>query len=408
MWEMVKRQYTKNKIPTKLSILTQALFFTVLILVSMSASVLTSIAMAETAPSEQWWTALSILLVLFLGVLAIGLYRTHTLNSAIDKIVNIEKVVSNVSRIPPLLIDMQSEKKFTDQSTIDDTIRMLTEIYEDGLVSSRDLRGISTIVWKSVGIEKCYKFRELAFRLDTEDGYNRTYLVNAALLIRDVNLLSNTVKRCINSIDDLERFLEPCKHDDSSFMAHAVIGRYHMMNGEYEKAVIEHEKCLAIDSCAYMRDYIFALLACGEYTKVSQSLENPTTPAEKAWTAPATNRYLMMKEFVKSVLRVVKDPEKSRDEVDEYIKKYNMYELIESVKHTKYENITTYNYYNAITSHIKNLKLKTGISSLYLVLYIVHCSYDQAAENLLASTEGHLINDMWEEAIKNVINRNTE
>ena len=345
---------------------------------------LPSLYFAE-APSGNWWTALSIIVAISFGVIAISITVLLREKDSKEKVASLEKnleiyytdykksyedVLSFISSI----LDVQNVSE-TEIYTIWERVgNSIDKINEVGILKSQTVRVWSEIAWKQGHLDIARSLREKAYQLDSKNFRNRVML--CSILTQDKMPDNSRIENIFNNTD-LES--DGINNQDIDHF-YNVKGMFHKKIGKFEEASESFKKALAVNIQTWpFNEYIITLI-------MREEIDNSfiKSEIERIKRIPKS-KWLDEKDLYQKVFRLFVNGFINKLEIDKF---YNcLTPLMISGLIYKYNNEYVksefFNFYSQITKKYNDKELNI----LYLTFYKLLGVYDDQAEKELQKPE---------------------
>ncbi len=160
-------------------------------------------------PSEKWWNALSIVVAISFGVIAISLTVLLRERESKSKVKELEQKINNLSKVNTEnytntlniisnILDIQNASEIQSKLVWQNVQKNISKIDNIGIIKSLTLRTWSTLAWKQGYLKVTRNLREKAFQLDNKNFRNRVMLCSILTqeekpdITRIENILNNT------------------------------------------------------------------------------------------------------------------------------------------------------------------------------------------------------------------------
>ncbi len=233
------------------------------------------------APSENWWTALSIIVAINFGVIGISFYVLHREYQSTKKLASIE---NNLASLKGNLasLDDNLEKYSTDyKEAHENIINIISNIFEVQNVSEtknhenweiicssylnsdkyheflkpQTLRAWSTIAWKQGHIDIAILLREEAYKLEPKDFLNRVML--CSILTQEEKPDNTKIENILNNTDLNSDNITNENRDHF----YNIQGSWHKKNGKLEEASESFKKAMQANTQTMpFNEYILTLI----------------------------------------------------------------------------------------------------------------------------------------------------
>lgn len=217
-------------------------------------------------PSGNWWTALSIIVAISFGVIAISITVLLREKDSKEKVASLEKNLEkyytdykksyeNVLTFISNILDVQNVSE-TEFYTIWERVKNnIDKINEIGILKSQTVRIWSEVAWKQGHLDITLDLREKAYQLDSKDFRNRVMLCSILTQAkkpdstRIENILNNTDLKSDDIIDpDIDHFYN-------------IKGMFYKKIGKFEEASESFKKALELNIQTWpFNEYIITLI----------------------------------------------------------------------------------------------------------------------------------------------------
>ena len=350
------------------------IFFIILIIYS-------KISLPDEASVNIWWTALVILVALYLSGLIINFYSGSEVLKLTDMCKKNEEDIKKLTRLSnfsSFIIDINADDTFFEQDGWNVILNDLEILHKDGLINSKTLRRISTIAWRQGYQEYCYDIRKLAYKVDKKDPWNRSYLASIACYV-DYNKVKLIPE--LQSKNSIERFLQICNQNSGSFaMSQAIIARYLQRKNHYKDSIEYLEKATNENQVSWhFRNYIISLIMSKYKTKdIRNKIKSFETDPDSKWNLRSNIRTQAIYLFINALLNII-DGKHSKESIRNVTKFFNVRNV------AAFSDVSSINKFSCFhfTSNFKKLypeKLEE-IMHIYKIVYYFLGDSDPEMDN---------------------------
>lgn len=336
-------------------------------------------------PSENWWTALSIIVAISFGVIVISVTLLLRVKESKEKIATLEnnlekyytdykKSNENVLSFISGILDVQSVSE-TEIYTIWERVKNnIDKIIESGILKSQTVRLWSEIAWKQGHLDVTLDLREKAYQLDSKDFRNRVMLCRILTQAkkpdgtRIENILNNTDLKSDNIIDqDIDHFYN-------------IKGMFYKKIGKFEEASKSFKKALELNIQTWpFNEYIITLIMREEIDSLFIKSE-----IERIKKIP-NSKWLDETDLYQNVFRLFINGFINKSEIEKFNKCLTPLMISELIYkyNNEYVKMEFFNFYSQITKKYNDKDLNI----LYLTFYKLLGVYDDQADNELQKQE---------------------
>ena len=334
------------------------------------------------APSENWWTALSIIVAICFGVIAISLTVLLREKESKEKVALLEKNLEeyhtdykekygNVLNFISTILDVQNIAE-TGSDLIWKKIKNKLGTIND--IEPNTLRVWSMIAWKQGQITVAREFREKAYKLDTKDFRSRVML--CSILTQDKIPDNTRIENIFNSTDLTSENIT----DEDIDHFYSIQGTFYKKIGKFEKASEAFKKALKVNIQTWsFNEYILTLIMREDID--SKFIESEINRIKKI----PNSKWLDDKVGYQKTFRLFANGFINESGIDKFFKHLTSWKISELVYryNNEYVKMEFFNFYSQITKKYNNKELNI----LYLTFYKLLGVYDDKAENELKKQE---------------------
>jgi len=334
---------------------------------------LPSIYFAE-APSGNWWTALSIIVAISFGVIAISLTvllkekestaKVESLENDIKKcLADYKNVLSFISNI----LEVQNFSETKNRENWEKIEKNISETKNINILKSLPLRAWSTIAWKQGLLAVAIRLREKAYQLDSNNFRNRVMLCSILTQSKkpDITKIENILKNTDLESDDIT--------DDDKDHFYNIKGMFYKKIGKFKEASESFKKILEFNIQTWPFDeYIITLIMREDIGNVFIKSE-----IERIKKIP-NSKWLDDKVLYQKAFRLFTNGFINKSEIGKF---YNYLTPLITSKlinefDNEYEKMEFFHFYSQIAKKYNDMDLNI----LYLTFYKLLGEYDDQAD----------------------------
>jgi len=189
---------------------------------------------ATASPDENWWAAISLIATLVVGLLIIEFVKFNELAKFKGDLEEKVKKLEEFNSIRSLLYEDQVVEGLTHSEKWEQFFSKIRFLENRSIVNSDALRAWSTHAWKEGSYNIAVSLRELAYKIDPNDDWNKIYL--AYIYIENPELLSSIQLLQIEKrFESVLKDITPFDHSIQGWFHH-ILGKLYLRKNELEKA----------------------------------------------------------------------------------------------------------------------------------------------------------------------------
>ena len=337
------------------------------------------------APSEKWWTALSIIVAISFAVIAISITVLLRERESKERLASLEKKLKEDStfnresyeNILGLISNLLEVQEVTETQSHEHWTKVqnnIKGINSFGLLTSFNLRTWSILAWKQGNINATRTLREKAYQLDSNDFRNRVMLCN--ILTQDKKPDKTKIENILNKIDLKSDNIV----DEDKDHFYNIKGMYYKKIGQIKKASESFKNSLEFNIQTWpFYEYIITLIMREDITNTYIKKE-----IKKLESIP-NSKWLDDKVLYQKAFRLFANCFINKSEINKfynYLTPLTISKLVYEYNN-QYDKMKFFNFYSHIIKKYNDKELNT----LYLTFYKLLGVYDDQADNELQKQE---------------------
>lgn len=363
----IKKDAMKNFKTISISVIISVIFIIIILYF------LPSLNFAKN-PSENWWTALSVLVALSIGVIGTSVtILFKEINSKI-KVTRLEKILEkytkayeNVLGFISNILELQEVTEIQSKEHWERVENNIDKINDFGLLTSFNLRTWSILAWKQGHIDVTRRLREKAYQLDSNDFRNRVMLCN--ILTQEEKPDNTKIENILNNIDLKSDNIV----DEDKDHFYNIEGMYYKKIGQIKKASESFKKSLELNIQTWpFYEYIITLLMREDITNkdIKIEIKKLEKMPNSKWLDDTVLYQKAFRLFVHGFLN-----KSEIEKFNKYLSPLTISKLIHKYNND-YDKIKFFNFYSHIIKKYNDEELNT----LYLKFYELLGVYDDQAD----------------------------